>query len=343
MPTSTNNQNKPQSSSHVSIARTLAATIDSYGIDSAPIFKRHHIEQDQLADLEKRILDRDLLAVWQDAERATMDDAFGIRFAEQFKPGSIHGLGFSWAASDNLLDGFARLSRFFRVISSAGHVTLTETTDSVEVELELIVPSNLVPSPLIDASLALFLKYCRFAGSERFAPTKVNLQRAIPDNVEAFRRFFTCPIEFNASKNSLIFKRENLLTPLPISNPKVAKANDSVVQSYLDRFDQDNFAALVKIHIVEALPQGHISQKHIAKKMYISVRTLQRKLRQEDTSFSELVDSARLALAQMYLQQPWRSVNEISYLLGYNEPRNFSRAFKRQTGEAPREYRARLT
>jgi AraC-like DNA-binding protein len=44
-------------------------------------------------------------------------------------------------------------------------------------------------------------------------------------------------------------------------------------------------------------------------------------------------------LALSYIQDSNRSIGEITYLPGFSEPSNFTRAFRRWTGKSPREYR----
>ena len=92
--------------------------------------------------------------------------------------------------------------------------------------------------------------------------------------------------------------------------------------------------------IVERLPDGPPSQQQIAEALHVSNRTLQRKLKDEGTSFMDLLQDTRMQLARRYLRQPSRSVVETAYLLGFSEPSTFSRAFKRWTGVAPAEYRS---
>ena len=90
------------------------------------------------------------------------------------------------------------------------------------------------------------------------------------------------------------------------------------------------------------MPDGPPNQKQIAQALHVSNRTLQRKLKDEGTSFVDLLQDTRLQLAQKYLAQPGRSVVEITYMLGFSEPSTFSRAFKRWTGQAPADYRQSL-
>lgn len=69
-------------------------------------------------------------------------------------------------------------------------------------------------------------------------------------------------------------------------------------------------------------------------------RTLQLPLRDKGTSYKILLEEARRELAAQFVAEPDLSFSEITYLLGFSEPSNFSRAFKRWTGKSPSDYRA---
>jgi len=71
----------------------------------------------------------------------------------------------------------------------------------------------------------------------------------------------------------------------------------------------------------------------------MSLRSLQRRLNDEGTSYKDLLDETRRELASHYMAESHRSINEITYLLGFSEPSNFSRAFRRWTGCSPSAYR----
>ena len=71
----------------------------------------------------------------------------------------------------------------------------------------------------------------------------------------------------------------------------------------------------------------------------MSGRTLQRRLKEEGTSFGELLDWLRRGMAQAYLADDQISISEVSYLLGFSEQSAFQRAFKRWTGSTPVQFR----
>jgi AraC-like DNA-binding protein len=90
------------------------------------------------------------------------------------------------------------------------------------------------------------------------------------------------------------------------------------------------------------LPGGHLGIESVSEVTGASVRTLQRRLAAEGTSYSELVYEVRLEAALPLLEDPTVPVNEIAFGVGYSRPAHFTRAFKRWTGVTPSTYRANL-
>ena len=68
---------------------------------------------------------------------------------------------------------------------------------------------------------------------------------------------------------------------------------------------------------------------------------MQRRLQEEGTSYQQLLDDTRRELAEQYLGQVDLTLLEVAYLLGFADPSNFFRAFRRWFGETPGEYRSR--
>ncbi len=86
---------------------------------------------------------------------------------------------------------------------------------------------------------------------------------------------------------------------------------------------------------------GKTSMAAVAKALAISEATLRRRLGQEGTSFSRVVDEVRFALARRYLRDPTLEVGEVALLLGFREPGGFIQVFERWSGGvSPAAYRA---
>ena len=95
----------------------------------------------------------------------------------------------------------------------------------------------------------------------------------------------------------------------------------------------------VRQKIIEFLPNGDCSRDKVASALAVSPTTLQFKLAERNTTFHDLLDSTRRELAASYVQQASLSITEITFLLGFSDTSNFTRAFKRWEGVSPTQFR----
>lgn len=324
---------------HGGIPQMMARALAHYGVDSKSILAPVGLPVKQSQDTQARVPSRDMQQVWRNAVKATGDEAFGITFARQLHPAALHGLGFACAVSDTMYDALQRIVRYYRILVSAGEIILSEQDNRLRLLYSVPgKPGVAVPASL-DAALALFLKLCRITRDEDYCPILIEMQRPVPAEPKPFEDFFGCDIRYSCSQNALYFDLDQLSEPLPMANPELARASDQVIIDYLQRFDQEDIVSRVRAKIIDWLPQGTPSQDTIAEALHMSARTLQRKLGASGEKFSDLLETIRSELARQYLATPNRSVGEVAYLLGFSEPANFSRSFKRWTGHTPAQFR----
>lgn len=93
--------------------------------------------------------------------------------------------------------------------------------------------------------------------------------------------------------------------------------------------------------VMRLLPSGYPKLEIVARELRIARRTLQRRLAAAETSYTDLVNEARLELAARLLRNRDRSIASIAFSAGFANHSGFSRAFHRWTGMTPRQYRAR--
>jgi len=102
-----------------------------------------------------------------------------------------------------------------------------------------------------------------------------------------------------------------------------------------------SLADRVSAVLLELLPSGDASIETVSERLNISKRTLQRRLDGESTSFRDVVNKTREKLARHYLTSTTLSGGEIAFLLGFDDPNSFFRAFKDWTGHTPEGLRQR--
>lgn len=322
-----------------SVAALVAQTLRSYDCDPEPLFREAGLDMKLLSNPDTRYPGPRVQHLWQLAVDASGDPCFGFVAGEQVQPAVLHGLGFAWLASDTLRDALTRLMRYSRLISTAANMQLQDTDNSLD--LVLLPPKGVksVAAAFQDAGMSGFLRMCRLTAGDEIDPVHVSLKHSRPDCARKLQAYFRAPIAYNADNNILSFSRQLVDTPLAHANPGLARINDQAVIDYLARFDRDSLTMQVRSKIIERLHDGTPNQGTIAQSLNVSLRSLQRKLNNEDTNFKTLLESTRRELALLYIRETHRSLGEITYLLGFSEPSNFTRAFKRWTGESPIEYR----
>ncbi|MGB5735743.1 MAG: helix-turn-helix domain-containing protein [Thiohalocapsa sp.] len=120
-----------------------------------------------------------------------------------------------------------------------------------------------------------------------------------------------------------------------LASRELAVANDAILTDYHLILDHGDVVSRLKTAIFEHLPSGTPSADITAKDVFMSARTLHRRLAEVGTSFLATLEVVRRELAEQYTDDPTRSLSEISFLLGFSEQSAFSRAFRRWTGQAP--------
>jgi AraC-like DNA-binding protein len=78
----------------------------------------------------------------------------------------------------------------------------------------------------------------------------------------------------------------------------------------------------------------------VAKELGMSERTLQRRITEEGTTFRELLNQTRHELVREYLRDESVEITEAAFLVGYEDPNSFYRAFRAWEGKTPAEWRA---
>jgi AraC-like DNA-binding protein len=322
----------------------IARAIDSYGFDSAELFARAGLDHSRLRDPGARFSYAAITRLWGLAAEVTRDPCFGLTVASLWHPTTLHALGYSWFASNTLAEAYERLQRYARFLNTAanGVMQIEKSADSYCLILD---PSRMKLAPAevaIDAGLGMILNLSRGAYGEQFKPIRVSLQHEAPSAAKDRSRFndlFSAPVAFAQPENALWLDPGMVTESLATANPELARVNDQIVTDYLAKLDRNDVTMRVRSKLIERLPSGQVSEEGIASSINVSQRSLQRKLKEQGVSFTRLLENTRRELSMQYVRNPQHSLNEVAFLLGFAEPSNFSRAFKRWYGRSPSQFR----
>ena len=270
----------------------------------------------------------------------TGDPYFGLYAAKFMHASNLHAFGFALLASSTLRDLCERFARNFRFIAASTRPKFLVANAPPQ----LVFPLQTQTPHLSDDIVGLFLvNLIRELSDGRIGPTSLDLHRpAPPDGGLRHRQAFGCPVSFGAAHVTITFDAGTLDVPLPGASRELAEQNDRIVVGYLAKLDRSDIQTRVRALLMRQLASGGVSKEYVAKQLCMSPRTLQIKLSQTNTTFQDVVNETRHALACGYMENSGRSITEIAYLVGFSDTSNFSRAFRRWTGRSPRDYVAQL-
>ena len=322
-------------------ALAIVHALEAEGIDCQALFSELGLSYAALHDSDARFPQDGMTRLWQRAVELSGNPAIGLNMVKVVRPASFNVVGYALMSSRTLKDGFARLVRYQRIIAEGADLSFRVMPDRYVLTLAIHGDSLPPTHQAAEASLAYTLTFVRWITGRPIRPLCVQLQRAAPADQQPYQAVFDAPLRFNAEGYALEFARANLEAPLPSANEALAQLHDRFAGDYLARFAGSRVTHQVRQILCRLLPQGEPKREVVAQELLLSERTLQRRLQEEGASFQQLLDDTRRELVGQYMAQPSLTLLEIAYLLGFADPSNFFRAFRRWFGCTPGEYRAR--
>jgi AraC-like DNA-binding protein len=323
-------------------ARFLWRILETHGCHADAVFRGAGLDPALLTDPRARYPIERVAAAWEAASAAVRDPCFGLEAVDAWRPSDYHAMGYAMLASRSLRRALERLARYFRIINDQAGVELVETPQSLGLRY-LAPPTGFGLAPLQEmARWASILGICRTLYDGPLDPVEVAMRQPAPPCPERIDACFRCPVRFAQAATGIAFDKQVADRLLVASNRELAAANDRIAIEYLGRLQRDDVLSRVKAAILDHLPSGLPNDEHIAQALHMSTRTLQRKLKDEGTTFSDAIESVRRELAEAYIRDQNLSFTEISFLLGFGDTSSFTRAFKRWTGQTPSAQRQQL-
>lgn len=197
------------------------------------------------------------------------------------------------------------------------------------------------PPTLLAMELVFMVQLARLATREQIVPRSVQFAFDLPD-AAAYEDFFGVPVKTGAT-NALTFSAFDAQLPFLTANDAMWSIFEPQLQTRLKDLQKDaSFRERMRATLIEIIASGQTSMDDVAAHLAVSTRTLQRRLREEGTNFQAELDSVREELARNYLGKSDYSSGQIAFLLGYQDPNSFFRAFRGWTGQTPEVVRAGL-
>jgi AraC-like DNA-binding protein len=241
----------------------------------------------------------------------------------------------------NVPEATSVVSRYLRLLNDALELKVREEGEYVLLMLDSAVP---LPRAAADFVSGAFYISSRLSWPAERRPTgHVWFSHAEPANVAEYTKTFEgSSVSFGRPWNGFVVAREFLTLPITDTDPRlheVVRRYADMMLSVLPRVS--TWAERVRSVLIDELSGGEPTAKNIARKLLTSERSLARYLQQEGTTFTNVFEDLRRDLAVRYVRHTTLSFSEIAYLLRFSQDAAFFRAFRRWTGQTPKEYRYR--
>ncbi|QIS14110.1 helix-turn-helix domain-containing protein [Nocardia arthritidis] len=248
--------------------------------------------------------------------------------------------GLALLSSSTLRDAIDVALRYIELAFAFGQLTFEESGG----EARLLLDDYEVPADVRPFLTERVLTGIQTIGRELFAvgvpARRVRFRHRAPADTGRHREMFGVEPEFDAPVNEIAFDSAYLAVPLPQANEWARHTCAQMCRELLrDRRSRAGIAGAVRAMLVRD-PGDIPDQAAVAAELFMSPRTLSRRLAEEGTSFRALLDEVRQTLAEALLARTGMTTEQVAARLGYAEAASFIRAFRRWNGCPPQEFRS---
>lgn len=317
----------------------LPRVLVELGVSPKIVLLRAKLPPETLAAPRAALPVAEYFELWRAIAGVARDPTIGVRLAARYPTHLLEPALLACLGSRTLGDALDRLVRY--------KGTLCPEVLSIEpvgerLRLSHTWPGHRAPPPvvLVEAELAFLACLTRRATERPLSDVELRSPRPMGD-AAAFAEALGAPVRFGAHEGALWLPAAALDWPFYTYSPALVAALEPALEAERarPRGPAGGPRATVRRVLSRRLGTGDVSIEAVAAELGTSRRTLQRRLRAAGTHFGAMLAGVRRERAQFYLQETGLSTAEIAFLLGFDRPSSFCRAFARWTGQTPGELR----
>lgn len=306
------------------------------GLPPNRVLRRAGLPDDLFSRGGRGLTTDEYFRLWRALEAEANDVSFPLRLVEAISAESFNPPLFAALCSANLMQAAQRLAKYKQLVAPMILEVDVGKAGELSVSPRWLSGQTDVPYPLQVAEIAFFLRLVRLAVREPVKALRVALPELPPGAyVQRYQHFFGAPIQLGQN-SSITFDGVDAMRPFLTVNEGMWRVFEPDLRRRLGELDATaTTIQRVRAVLLELLPGNAATIEKAAERLGMSKRTLQRRLGDEGANFRALVNATRESLARHYLGSTTMSGGEIAFLLGFEDPNSFYRAFQDWTGQTP--------
>mgnify|MGYP001815395442 FL=1 len=294
---------------------------------------------------ESHINGEQQVRILQNGRRLLQAPDFGLRLGQQLQP-STHGpLGYLALSSPDLLGALKALSDYLPLRLPWVAVELSIGTETICAELKFLMSLDDNPVEQITMAEAFSVVLQSFVEAILGRPAseaQITYAHATPDYAQRYGDYLHAPFRFGSVSNSYRLPVQLASTPNASGDDASYRLTQQLCQQLLEQTPRSASSMADRVRTLLLLtPIESLTEDVVARRLYVSRRTLARRLAAEGTGYRQIREQFLHELARSYLLQANQTVDTVAASLGYHDASAFRKAFKRWTGMTPKDFRAR--
>lgn len=317
-----------------SYVRALLSLLQGYNINSQQLLAGTNISPACLQG-EIDLPEQQFATLCKRALVLTGDPALGLRFGQSLNI-STHGvLGYALMSSATIGDVLKLLLQYHRMLMPSRCLSLDQQQQRVALVCHPVHIEESLERFMVEAFYAAVVTSGHFLLGETIIDIELELDYPEPDYLATYHEVFGDAIRFNCKKRQMSFQRDTLALPLSTANPAVETIFREQCNSLLNTLGRQEPVS-GRVQKILLFRSGDFpSVEEVAQQLFMSERTLRRRLTAEGKNFQSLLDQVRYQLSKEYLNNTKLPISEIARLVGFSDSTNFRRSFKRWSGALP--------
>jgi AraC-like DNA-binding protein len=309
------------------------AILRDLGVDAVHVLRRAQLPDDLLQRPGTRLDSEAWYRFWDALEAEVGDPCFPIRLCESIRGDAFSPPLFAALSSPNLRVAMERIARYKALVAPM-RLSVEVAPSGVSLGFSWLDAPLIPPASLVLTEVLFFVGLARMGTREPVRPVEV-LTPVMPSPVAPYEAFLGARL-IRAAAARVTFAAVDATRPFLTANEGLWADFEPHLRRRLADLEADaSTGDRVRAVLREGLAGGTSSVDDVARRLGLSSRTLQRRLAGEGASFQQVLRETRTALGVHYLAKTTLPIAEVAFLLGFDEPNSFYRAWRAWTGETP--------